>query len=202
MPAALRRKGRKIGSQALLGALLADVLDAARLQIAHQRHVAMTLGDRLLVHTDVLGHDLRLGQAPAHHRAPHQPPGLVPADAQQLRRPLHIGRQQHLDGQRLGQAGESCASPRPRQLDLQPPMFGTLHAWRARNEVGHELTAVQVAPAPLGQVVKHGELALTARAAKPCLGRGCVTNTPTSCPGTSSSTRSTVQGSLSPNKTP
>jgi len=74
----------------------------------------MTLGDRFLVDANLPRNIFALRAATTQHRSFHQVPGFVPSDAQNLRGPLDVCRQKHINGQRLKQVREPAARLRPR----------------------------------------------------------------------------------------
>jgi hypothetical protein len=166
-PLALRRwESLEVGRQALLLAFLTDVLDRCRLQIAHQRHVAMPLGNGLLVHARIPGQLGTLGRSATDHRPLHQRPSFIPGDAQDAGGALDVGRKQHLDRQYLEKMREAAARICPGHTNLAYPMFGARHSRRAGMQEGQELAAVQVPPHPLGQMVIHGKCLPALRARK------------------------------------
>jgi catechol 2,3-dioxygenase-like lactoylglutathione lyase family enzyme len=71
------------------------------LQVAHQRHVTMSLGNRLLVHANQARHRHPLGPSATLHGPLHQMPRFVPCDAQQGRALLDVRRLQYVDRQHL-----------------------------------------------------------------------------------------------------
>ena len=105
------RQGFKIPGQTVRRAPFTNVLDRRGIQVTDQGHVAMSLGDRLLVNADLARGVAALGSPAPLHRPLHQVPGFVPADAQKGCGFGDIGRQQHVDGKRLKQVGKpaGCA---------------------------------------------------------------------------------------------
>jgi hypothetical protein len=80
--AALLGEGVEVGGQARFLAVLADVLDRELVQVADERHVAMPLGNRLLINADLFRNVITLGGTPAKNRSFFLVLGFVPGDAQ------------------------------------------------------------------------------------------------------------------------
>jgi hypothetical protein len=99
-----------------------------------------------------LGIWLALASSASDHRPLHEVPGFVPNNAQNFSRLLDIGRQQHVDGQRLEQIGEATAGLSSRQSYLSHAVLWARHARRLCMRAGEEVAAVEVAPRPFGQV--------------------------------------------------
>ena len=163
---ALSRKRIEVGSKTRFLAVFTDVLDGRFFQVAHQSHVAMALGDRLLVDADLLRDSVVLGGTTTKHRTFHQVPAFVPSDAQDLRCLLDVRRQQDINGQRFEQIGEPAARLRPWQGHLMHAVLRTRYARRSRMQVGEELAAVEVAPDAFGEMVIDPQLASALGAGK------------------------------------
>lgn len=159
-------EGCKVRRQTFHLTAFADIFHARCLQITDQRHVLMSFSDCFLAHPQMLGHLRALGGSAADHRSLHQAPSLIPRYAQNSCGSLHVGRQQHVDREHFKQMREPAPRLGPRQTHLAHAMLGIRHARRASIQVGQELTTIQMPPDALGQMVVHGKLLPTLRAAK------------------------------------
>jgi hypothetical protein len=73
----LRGEGLIIGVQAGFPVVVGDVLHGAPIQIVHQSDIAVSLGDRLLIHPQVSDDARSLRPLPARDGPLHDVPGLV-----------------------------------------------------------------------------------------------------------------------------
>src|SRR5215207_1529949 len=159
-------EGLEVGRQTCFASLFTDVLHRGRLQIAHQSHIAMALGNGLLVHPQQARHRVCLGRPTTQHRALHDVPSLVPRDAQNLTGALHVRGAQNSNPERFEQMRKATPSLRPWQTHLLDPMLRTRHPRRPCVQVGEKLHAVQVTPCPLAQMVVDCQFLSTLRAGK------------------------------------
>jgi len=162
----LWREGGKVGAQARLSSLFANIFHGRRLQIAHQGHVMMAFRNRFLVNPNLPRRGHALGCPSTQDSALHQVPCLIPTDAQDLRRTLYIGRLQYLNGQQFEHRCKTTAFFRPRQARLPHAMCRTVDPRRLGMQVGQELTAIQMPPCSYGQVVVDRTGLTTIRAGK------------------------------------
>jgi hypothetical protein len=146
--------------------LIGDVLDGAVVEIGDDCQVAVPLCGALLVDADPANGLLLLATMPARDRLLHDVPRLVPGDAQDARSAGYVRFLEDVDHQSLEQSREPGLGLGPGNANLVNTVLGALHPWDAGVQVGHELAAIQVPPAPLRSVVVQGER-LAALGARP-----------------------------------
>ena len=142
--------------EALLAAVVRHVHHPRSLEIGDQRHVLVALGERGLVHPDVLDRCGLAARQPAPYRPLHDPRRLVPRDPQVLRHRRHTRLLQPVDRQHLEQRRELRARFRPRHLQLLDPVRRAVQSRHPRMHQGLELAGVEMSPRALLVVVDRG----------------------------------------------
>jgi len=153
----------EVREEARLRPSLGEKLHGTTVEVADDREVLVPLGDGLLVDADSSRETARLARAAASHGALHEVMGLVPADAEDLRRARDVGLEQYVDGEALEQQREPRTRLRPRHARLPHSVLGALHARDPRAKHRRELAAVEVPPRPLLGVVVDPKLLATLR---------------------------------------
>ena len=176
--------GFSFGSQCLVERLqslglsaLSYVFDRPIPKVAHKRHVLVSLGKRLFVHSDVAKRPFSFSDQSPFHFPLLAPSSLIPGDAKKGRHIAQIASLQNIDRQILEQLGEPS------------PGMG----------IRKKLTAVQVSPDPLFGMLKDRRFGSIFRKTNRIFG-GCVTVTSIRYLSTSINTDSTLHGGRIPRR--
>jgi hypothetical protein len=145
----LERKAREATHDAFARPLGSHVDDVSVVEVARDRRVALTLGERLFIEPHVLGNLVRApGQAPL-DRTLQDAVRFVPADVEDARGTENVGLPEDVDGEAFEQQREPRPRLRPRNSYLPDAVLVAADARNLRVQEGLELAAVQVPPGSL-----------------------------------------------------
>ncbi|MCQ5374775.1 MAG: hypothetical protein NO515_07195, partial [Candidatus Methanomethylicia archaeon] len=144
-----------------------NVFHLPGLCIHDEGQVSMLLASGLLVNADVPQGLRPLAGSPAANGTVHDPPRLVPGDAQDLRGLLNRARPEEIDRQAFEEFGELGAWLSPGDDHLAGTVGRAIDPWHPGMDEGLELAAVEMTPHPL-LVVIDAVLHLALRAGEAC----------------------------------
>jgi hypothetical protein len=134
-----------------------------QISLDHDREVPVSLGDGFLIDAHVRHDGLGPSTQPPGDRPGLDPPGLVPRDAQQPRRPFHRTLPKYINSQALEPGRELTPRLGQGHRDQFDPMGGTVHAGEVRLDPRRELAGVQMPPPSVFAIIARRWL-LTLRA--------------------------------------